>query len=114
VNMWEFVGDLGYGQLGYAESCQFSECDPSRAMELELAVVETPPGPGFKEALTEWLDWEAFHQFQCLSWILATGDDALHNTNNVVLMERADGKFQHLPYSVDISLGQEWYPQVPL
>lgn len=114
VNMWEFVGDLGYGQLGYAESCQFSECDPSRAMELELAAVETPPGPGFKQALAEWLDWEAFHEFQCLSWILATGDDALHNTNNVVLMERADGKFQHLPYSVDISLGQEWYPQVPL
>jgi hypothetical protein len=38
----------------------------------------------------------------------------LHNTNNFVLMERADGKFQHLPYSVDISLGQDWYPQVPL
>ncbi len=28
-------------------------------------------------------------------------------------MERDDGLFQYLPYSVDISLGQEWYPTVP-
>jgi hypothetical protein len=114
VNMWEFVGDLGYGLLGYAENCQFSECDPTRALEFELDAIQTPPGPGFKETLSEWLDWDAFHEFQCLSWILATGDDALHNQNNFVLMERTDGKFQHLPYSIDISLGQEWYPQVPL
>jgi hypothetical protein len=91
VNMWEFVGDLGYGLLGYADSCQFSECDPTRALEFELDAVSTPPGPGFKEALSEWLDWDAFHEFQCLSWILATGDDALHNQNKFVLMERADG-----------------------
>lgn len=114
VNMWEFPGDLGYGLLGYAENCQFSECDPTRALEFELDAVQTPQGVGYKEALAEWLDWDAFHQFQCLSWILATGDDALHNSNNFVIMERADGKFQHLPYSIDISLGQEWYPQVPL
>ena len=30
------------------------------------------------------------------------------------MMERTDGKFQHLPYSIDISLGQEWYPEVSL
>jgi hypothetical protein len=114
VNMWEFPGDLGYGGLAYPENCQFSECDPTRATEFELEAVETPPGPGFKEALSEWLDWDAFHRFQCLSWILATGDDVLHNSNNFVLMERSDGKFQHLPYSIDISLGQEWYPEVSL
>ncbi|HWO08181.1 MAG TPA: CotH kinase family protein, partial [Polyangiaceae bacterium] len=114
VNMWEFAGDLGYGQLGAAESCQFSECDPTRALELELDAVQTPPGAGYKDVMSEWIDWDAFHRFQCLSWILATGDDALHNSNNFVLVERADGKFQHLPYSIDISLGQEWYPEVPL
>jgi hypothetical protein len=114
VNMWEFVGDFGQGALALPESCQFSECDATRASELELAVSATPPGAGYKAALAEWLDWDAFHRFQCLSWILGTGDDALHNGNNVVLMERADGKFQHLPYSVDISLGQEWYPTVSL
>ena len=114
VNMWEFPGDLGYGLLGYPENCQFSECDPTRALEFELEAVETPPGAGYKELLSEWVDWDAFHRFQCLSWILATGDDALHNSNNFVLVERTDGKFQHLPYSIDISLGQEWYPEVPL
>jgi hypothetical protein len=114
VNMWEFVGDFGQGALEQPESCQFSECDATRASKFELAVSETPPGPGYKAALAEWLDWDAFHRFQCLSWILGTGDDALHNGNNVVLMERTDGKFQHLPYSIDISLGQEWYPNVSL
>ncbi|HTV25498.1 MAG TPA: CotH kinase family protein [Polyangiaceae bacterium] len=114
VNMWEFAGDLGFGQLAAPESCQFSECDPDRALDFEAAAVGAEQGPGFKAALADWFDWDAFHQFQCLSWILATGDDVLHNTNNFVMMERADGKFQHLPYSVDISLGQEWYPRVEL
>jgi CotH protein len=114
VNMWEFYGDLGYGILGFDESCQFSECDATRALEFEDVAISTPPGEGYEAALEEWFDWDAFHRFQCLSWILETGDDALHNQNNFVLVERADGKFQHLPYSVDISLGQEWYPQVPL
>jgi hypothetical protein len=114
VNMWEFGGDLGFGQLAAPSSCQFSECDPTRALEFEAAAMSTEQAPGFKAALADWFDWDAFHRFQCLSWILATGDDVLHNTNNFVLMERADGKFQHLPYSVDISLGQDWYPQVPL
>ena len=114
VNMWEFYGDLGSGMLGLEESCQFSECEPTRGMEFEEAIVSTPQGEGFKAALADWLDWDAFHRFQCLSWIMETGDDALHNLNNVLLVERADGKFQLLPYSVDISLGQDWYPNGPL
>ncbi len=40
-----------------------------------------------------------------MSWLLATSDDTIHASNNVVLVERADGLFQYLPYSVDISLG---------
>jgi hypothetical protein len=114
VNMWEFAGDLGFGSFEYEENCQFSECDATRATQFEADVMATPTGAGFKAALTDWLDWDAFHRFQCLSWILATGDDVLHNSNNFVMVERTDGKFQHLPYSIDISLGQDWYPTVPL
>lgn len=114
VNMWEFAGDLGNGSLALPDNCQFSECDSTRAEEFELVVGARQPGPGYKAALADWLDWDSFHRFQCLSWILATGDDVLHNSNNLVMVERADGKFQHLPYSVDISLGQDWYPSVSL
>jgi hypothetical protein len=117
-NMWELVGDFGQGQFLTEEACQFNDCDSTRVMELDDLVASTPPGPGFKDALSEYLDWDAFHQFQCLSWIFVTGDDALHNTNNFVLVERPDGKFQHLPYSVDISFGfngfGEGYRYVPL
>ncbi len=127
TNMWEFVGDLGYqggprgpgfpgggGLFDDPENCQLDKCESSRVTELSQLVSDTPAGDGFKEALASYVDWDAFHRFQCLSWVLATGDDALHNTNNVVLVERADGLFQYLPYSVDISLGQDWYPQVSL
>jgi len=114
VNMWEFYGDLGSGMLGFPDSCQFSSCEPTRGLEFEERVISTPQGEGYKEALAGYLDWDSFHRFQCLSWILETGDDALHNWNNVVVVERADGMFQLLPYSVDISLGQEWYPVVSL
>lgn len=133
VNMWEFVGDLNGGggfpggpidarfvpprgdsQFDDPSLCQFNECDPTRVKEFESTVASTPTGEGFKAALEDWIDWPMFHRFQCLSWILVTGDDALHNTNNVVLVERSDGKFGYLPYSVDISLGQDWYPEVEL
>ena len=113
-NIWEFVGDLGNDALKDPESCQISECDNTRALAFEAAVVATPPGPGYKAALQEYVDWDAFHRFQCISWLLWTGDDALHNNNNVVLLERMDGRFQYLPYSVDISAGQSWYIDTPL
>jgi hypothetical protein len=38
--------------------------------------------------------------------VLATGDDAVHRMNNDVLVERAHGPFQFVPFSVDISLAQ--------
>jgi hypothetical protein len=126
-NMWEFVGDFGGldhgGPLPPQElpsifddpsNCQIEECDSSRVKELEALLVETPPGEGFKAATADYVDWPMFHRFQCLSYVFSTGDDALHNSNNVVLVERADGKFQYLPYSIDISLGQDWYPYEPL
>jgi hypothetical protein len=114
LNMWEFYGDFGYGVLGQADSCQFSECESTRALEFEEAVLSAPQGEGFKEALSDWLDWDAFHRFQCMSWIFETPDDYIHSLNNVVLVERADGKFQFLPYSVDFSFDHEWTPSADL
>lgn len=127
VNMWEFSGgDFGGGGWGgpkagggngifdQPESCQIDECEASRVHEFEDLLAETPMADGFKVATADYVDWPAFHRFQCLSYIFSTGDDALHNFNNIVIVERADGKFQYLPYSVDISLGQEWYPYTQL
>lgn len=130
ANLWEFTGDfagndpwggpipldlpIGGSVFDEPRSCQLKTCDNTRVRELEELIADTPQGEGFKAALAGWIDWPAFHRFQCLSWVLATGDDAIHNSNNVVLVERADGLFQYLPYSVDISLGQSWYSQVPL
>lgn len=113
-NMWEFPGDFGYDRFSDPGTCQYASCDSTKVSEFDTAVRLTVPGPGFKEALSPWLDWEKFHEFQCLSWLFATGDDALHNMNNLVVVERPDGKFQLLPYSVDISFGQEWYRYVRL
>lgn len=113
ANMWEFVGDVSEAAQSQ-ENCQLKTCDNGRIKQFAQVVQETPLGDGFKAALADWLDWDSFHQFQCLSWMLWIGDDALHNQNNVVIAERDDGKFQYLPYSVDISLGQDWYQQVPL
>jgi hypothetical protein len=126
-NMWEFYGDFAQGggfpgpkgggmgaSIFDQDICQFDKCENTRAKELETLVSQTPQGDGFKAALADYIDWPAFHRFQCLSWVLATGDDALHNNNNVVLAEGADGKFRYLPYSTDISFGQDWYREVAL
>jgi hypothetical protein len=114
ANMWEFWGDFGQNVFGIADNCQFSECDSSRVLELERLVLETSPGEGFKAALSDWFDWDAFHRFQCLSWMLETPDDYIHALNNVVLAERLDGKFQFLPYSVDFSFDHDWGPSADL
>lgn len=109
-NIWESVGELD----SLPGQCQFDDCDDRRLEQLIDQVAVTSYGPGFAAALDEWIDWDAFRSFQCLSWITATGDDYLHNNNNLVVVERGDGKFQLLPYSIDISAGQEWYPDVKL
>lgn len=116
ANMWEFFGDFGYynggggpfpGELNIfenPENCQLDKCESGRARELEQVMSDTARGEGFKAALKDYIDWPAYHRFQCLSWVLGTGDDAIHNSNNVVIVERKDGLFQWLPYSVDLSL----------
>jgi hypothetical protein len=110
ANMWEFYGDFGQGVFSNSDSCQFSECDTTRVRELEQLVLAAPPGDGFKAALSDWVDWDSFHRFQCLSWMLETPDDYIHALNNVVLVERLDGKFMFLPYSVDFSFDHDWGP----
>lgn len=109
-NMWEFpFGDLWPDLLEAQENCQLRECNPGRAVELAALVGATVPGVGFKEALAAWVDWSAFHRYQCLSWALELADDNLR-LSNVVLVERGDGKFQYLPWSVDVSLTTEFGP----
>lgn len=114
VNMWEFVGDAGSETLT-EEACQVGSCDNTRMDDLAQRIAENPQGAGFKAALADVVDWQRYHEFQCLGWILATGDDALRNTNNNLIIEReTDHKLIWAPYSVDISAGQEWYAEVTL
>ena len=113
-NMWEFQGNAGDGQLP-TDACQLSECDNTRLDELRSTLADVTPGPGFATALDAIIDWPRFHAFQCLGWILSTGDDALRNSNNNLVIERVeDRKLVWAPYSVDISAGQSWYRDTPL
>lgn len=95
-------------------ACQIEECDNQRLDELASVLSYTYQGAGFKEALEPFIEWDRFHQFQCLNWMLWVGDDPIHNSNNNLIMEREDGKLIWAPYSVDISMGQDWYTNVPL
>jgi hypothetical protein len=111
-------GGMGGGQVtGFYDdpnNCQFDECETTRIRELDTILTETPNGPGFKEATADYIDWPTFHRFQCLEWALWVGDDALHNMNNIVIAEGGDGKFRYLPYSTDISIGQDWWTNTQL
>lgn len=109
-NMWEGVGSF----RDVARHCQINNCENTRMDEMVSVLENTPMTPGYEAALAPYIDWDAYRSFQCLSWITGTGDDLVHNNNNIVPVERADGKFQFLPYSIDISAGQQWYPQVGL
>jgi hypothetical protein len=79
------------------------------------ALALAPRGEGFKAALNDYIDWDRFHEFQCLNWIMWVGDDPLHNSNNNLVIERDnDHKLVWAPYSVDISAGQDWYTNTSL
>jgi CotH kinase protein len=124
ANLWQYNGDFngdGFGgpkpgpiepgvqsPFDSPESCQLDECDVDRAQELEAKLREVPPGDGFKAALADYVDWPAFHRYQCLSWVLSTNEDPLHNGVNNVLVERGDGKFQYLPHGLESSMSSNW------
>jgi hypothetical protein len=115
ANMWEFAGDIGNGPEALPDdSCQLSECNNDRLEEAMSVLEATPQDDGFKDAMAPYISWDHFHRFQCLSWMLWTGDDALHNLNNNLIIEREDGKLMWAPYSVDVSMGQSWHQNVRL
>jgi len=113
--MWEFADDILWPDVfARPASCQYSDCDATLAMQMSARVAQTPPGPGFKHETSAFIDWDAFHEFQCLSWLFGTPDDYIHAGNNTLLVERPDGRFQFLPYSVDISFNHQWGWSTPL
>jgi hypothetical protein len=117
-NMWEYASDFNGGMWGGPKgggagasifddpnTCQMGTCDPTRVKELEAKLLEPVPEEGFKAMVSDYIDWPAFHRFQCLAWVLSTSDDTIHAPNNVVLVEGDDGLFRFLPYSIDLSMG---------
>jgi hypothetical protein len=116
-NMWEFYGDIGGGYYGgdyygggfygggYGDdACQLAECDNTRLEEASAAISAAPQGLGFAEAVSEYIDWELYYRFHCVSWILGVEDDAIRAGNNIVVLEREDGRLAWAPYSLDFSL----------
>ena len=110
VNMWEGVGDLTTDMVGWISAeCQVSECTNTRLTSAAQVISESLYQPNFKELTSDYIAWDMVHTQQCLDWMLWIGDDYYHNYNNLVVVERDNGKLLMLPYSTDISLGQEWY-----
>lgn len=122
-------GDMGFPLLppGPAKSaaaqrgsftgdCQYSvaeDCDEEAFDNIVAALAEIPAGPGYMEATSDYIDWPLLHQNMCLSALTGTGDDWIHNSNNVVIGIRDDGKIMFFPYSTDISGGHPWYEYTP-
>lgn len=115
TNMWEGVGDLTTDWVvSLEEECQLSECSNTRLNEAATTISDSLYSSNFQELTSEYLDWSDIHVHQCIDWMLWIGDDYYHNYNNVVVVERPDGKLMLLPYSTDISLGQDWYQNTEL
>lgn len=108
ANIWEGYGEPQY-MAGDPNNCQSDVCDDSKLVQLGQLVDANPPGPGFEAALASVIDWDAFRAFQCLSWLTDTGDNYINNLNNTLVVERADGKLQFFPYSVDMSTDYRWW-----
>lgn len=108
ANIWEGSGDIT--TLG--TQCQEKACDNTGYDALILTLTANPRDA--YTATVDVIDWDMVRQHMCLDWILWIGDDPFHNSNNVVLVEGLDGRFRLLPYSTDISAGQEWYQNTSL
>jgi hypothetical protein len=113
VSVWEGWGDIfANAWAGECKWSQHEECDDEQLTAIVDSIHEVPIGDGFMRATENVIDWPAIHQFQCLSALTGTGDDWIHNQNNVILILRSDGKLMFLPYSVDISADHPWYQDV--
>lgn len=118
-NIWETQGaDVTLDGVSLlASDCELSSCDNTHLQEFAVVVSEHYGTTNFKEPTSMYLDWDAFHEFQCIEWLLWIGDDYLHNQNNILLTEGDDGLFRFMPYSTDISAGMAWggaYSNTPL
>ncbi len=114
TSAWEGEGNpfSGWASL----ECEWSkgkDCEGSALKTIVSKVNDAPRGAGFMSATADVIDWPRLHQNQCLSALTGTGDDWIHNSNNVVIALGSDGKIFYLPYSTDISGGHPWYPSTP-
>lgn len=114
TSAWEGEGNpfAGWSNL----ECEWSkgkDCEDSVLKAIMKKVNDAPRGAGFMAATADVIDWPMLHRNQCLSALTGTGDDWIHNSNNVVIALRNDGKIFYLPYSTDISGGHPWYPSTP-
>lgn len=114
TSAWEGQGNP-FGGWFEAE-CEWSkadECEDDALASIVETVMAAPRGDGFMAATEHVVDWPMIHENQCLSALTGTGDDWIHNNNNVVLALRQDGRVIYLPYSTDISGGHPWYAVTP-
>lgn len=113
----DVVGEPAAVQRGsFSGDCQFSveeQCDEEAFDSIVADLAEVPVGPGYMEATESYIDWPLLHQNMCLSALTGTGDDWIHNSNNVVIGIRDDGKIMFFPYSTDISGDHPWYQNTP-
>jgi hypothetical protein len=115
VHVWEGAGDP-FMDGWYDVECEWTdedECDDARLADIVSEVQQTPSGLGFMAATEHLIDWPALHKNQCIAALTGTGDDWIHNNNNVVLVLREDGRVMYLPYSTDISGDHPWYKNTP-
>jgi len=115
TSAWEGEGNPFEGGWLNLE-CEWSDdddCEQTAFDEIVDTVINAPFGPGFMAATADVVDWPMIHQNQCLSALTGTGDDWIHNNNNVVIALREDGKIMYLPYSTDISGDHPWYQNTP-
>lgn len=114
TSAWEGQGNPFGGW--YEAECEWSDgddCEDDVLASIVQTVMAAPRGEGFMAATESVIDWPMIHQNQCLSALTGTGDDWIHNNNNVVIALREDGKIMYLPYSTDISGGHPWYQYTP-
>jgi hypothetical protein len=118
VSIREGVGDINYAGAAINFECDYGDCDDTTTFDALAELINVSYGSqDFDESTAAYLDWDAFMRSSCAHWLLWVGDDYVHNTNNVVIVEGEDGLFRFLPYSTDINAGYAWggaYSETPL